>query len=148
MIIERLSEQLAVVSKLDPVSQGAGTVTSDVVDMRLFRRILFVLQVGALGASATVDMTIKGDSASGGSYTTTITGKVITQLTQAGTDSNKVVLVEVTAEEMAAQGFRYCRAAVVVATAACLISLVALADNARYETAAEFDLAAVDEIVA
>lgn len=147
MTIQRLTEELALVSTLDPVSQGAATVTSDVVDMRVFRRIIFILSVGAMTASSTVDMVIKGDSASGGSFTTTVTGKAITQLTQAGTDANKQVIIEVTAEELAAQGFRYCRASVTVAAAASLISLVALGARARYESAAEYDLASVDEII-
>lgn len=146
--MERLTDTLAVVSKLDPVSQGAGTVTSTSIDMAQYRRVMFILSVGAMTASSTVDMTIRGDTASGGTYTTAITGKTITQLTQAGSDSNKVVIVEVGADEVAAQGLRYIRASVVVGAAASLVSLVALAGDIRYTPASDFDLAAVDEIVA
>lgn len=144
----RLSEDLALISTLDPVSQSAATVTGDSIDMKIYRRVLFILMVGALGTNATVDMDIKGDTASGGSYTTTITGKSITQLTKAGSDDNKQVIVEVTAEEVAAQGYRYIRPSVTVGTAACLIALVALGGNNRYVPASDYDLASVDEIVA
>lgn len=144
---EKLSEKLAVVSKLNPISQSAATVTSDYVDMAKIKKVIFILQTGVMGASATVDMAIKGDTASGGSYTTTITGKSITQLVKASNDNN-IAIVEVSAAEVAAQGYRYIRASVTVGTAACLISLVALAGNLAYSSASENDLAAVVEIVA
>ena len=144
---EKLSEKLAIVSKLDPKSQSAATVTSDYVDMAKIKKVIFILQTGALGTSATVDMAIKGDTTSGGSYTTTITGKSITQLVKASNDNN-IAVVEVSAAEVAAQGFRYIRASVTVGTAASLISLVALAGTLLYSSANENDLAAVVEIVA
>ena len=144
---QALTERMALVSTLDPVSQSADTVASDVVDMQNFRRVIFILSVGAMGTGSKVDMTIKGDTASNGSFATTITGKAITQLTQAGTDANKQVMVEVTAEEVAAQGFRYIRAAVVVAVEASLISLVGLGEFMRYSNATAKDLSSVDEIV-
>lgn len=144
---QALSERLALISTLDPVSQGAATVTSDVIDMKNFRRVLFVLSVGAMTLNGTLDMTIKGDTASNGAFATTITGKAITQLTEAGADGNKQVLVEVTAEEVAAQGFRYIRASLVAAVAASLISLVAFGEHLRYSDAADHDLSSVDEIV-
>jgi hypothetical protein len=147
MYAERMSEALSIVSVLVPVSQGAATVTSTSIDMKLYRRVMFILQAGVLGASATLDMAIKGDTASGGSYTTTITGKSITQLVKA-TDDNKQAIIEVTAEEVAAQGFRYIRASVTVGVAASLIALVALADNQRYRPAGDFDLTSVAQIVA
>lgn len=144
---QALTERLAIVSTLDPVSQSAATVTSDVVDMKQFRRVIFILSLGAMTTNSTVDMTIKGDTASNGSFATTITGKAITQLTEAGSDGNKQVAVEVTAEEVAAQGYRYIRAAVVVGTAASLISLVGLGEFMRYSNASASDLSSVDELV-
>lgn len=143
---EKLSEQLAVVAKLDPKSQSAATVTSDSIDMAKIKRVAFILQTGTLGTAATVDMAIKGDTASGGSYTTTITGKSIAQLVKASNDNN-IAIVEVSAAEVAAQGYRYIRASVTVGTAASLVSLVALGGNLAYSSASENDLAAVVEIV-
>ena len=104
--------------------------------------------LGVLGASATVDWALKGDTASGGSYATTITGKTITQLTKAGTDDNKQVVVEVTSEEVAAQGLRYIRDTTTVGVAASLISVTGLAGGLRFSPASEADLTSVDEIVA
>jgi len=144
---EKFTEQLAVVAKLDPKSQSAATVTSDYVDMAKIKKVIFILQTGVMGTSATVDMAIKGDTASGGSYTTTITDKSITQLVKASNDNN-IAVVEVSAAEVAAQGYRYIRASVTVGTATSLVSLVALAGNLAYSSASENDLAAVVEIVA
>lgn len=145
---ERLSEQLAVVGVVNPASLTANTYLTGVIDMLLHRRALFILAVGALTTDNTTDFSVVGDTASGGSYATTITGKVITQLTKAGSDDNKQVLVEVTAEEVAAQGLRYIKGKVVTATAAALGCVVALADATRYGPASAYDLASVDEIVA
>jgi len=144
---EKFTEQLAVVAKLDPKSQSAATVTSDYVDMAKIKKVIFILQTGVMGTSATVDMAIKGDTASGGSYTTTITDKSITQLVKASNDNN-IAVVEVSAAEVAAQGYRYIRASVTVGTATSLVSLVALGGNLAYSSASENDLAAVVEIVA
>ena len=144
---ERLSEQLAVVATIDPASLTANTYLTDAIDMKLHRRVLFIIAVGALTSSNTTDFSVVGDTASGGSYATTITGKTITQLTKAGSDDNKQVLVEVTAEEVAAQGLRYIKGSLVTAAAAALGCVVALADSTRYGPASDYDLASVDEIV-
>lgn len=144
---ERLSEGLAVVSCIDPDAYAAGSVNGDVIDMQKYKRVMFIVMTGTLGASATVDWALKGDTASGGSYATTITGKSITQLTQAGTDDDKQVIVEVTAEEVAAQGLRYLRETLTVGTATSDAGSVAIAFGFRNSPAADTDLASVDEIV-
>lgn len=146
-MLERLSEGLSLVSCIDPDVYVASTVNGDVIDMKDFRRVIFVLMAGTLGASATLDYAIYGDTASGGSFATQITGKAATQLTQAGTDSDKQVIIEVTAEEAAAQGFRYLQDEMIVAVATSDCGAVALADRARYSDASGLDLSTVDEIV-
>ena len=90
-----LSDQLAVIATIDPASISPSTVTTDVIDLSRVRSVIFVVAAGTLGTSATLDFAVKGDSASGGSFTTTVTGKTITQLTKAGSDDNKQVIVEV-----------------------------------------------------
>lgn len=147
MYTERMSEALPIVSVMNPISQSATTATGSSIDMKLYRRVMFIVLTGVLGTSATVDLAIKGDTASGGSYTTTITGKSITQLVKA-TDDNKQAVIEVTAEEVAAQGFRYIRPSLTVGAAASLIAVVAVADNMRYRPAADYDLSSVAQIVA
>lgn len=144
----RLSEALAVVATIDPDAYGTGTQNTDVIDMRYHRRVIFIVMAGTLGSSATLDFAVKGDTASNGSFTDTITGKSITQLTDGGTDSDKQAIIEVTAEEAAAQGFRYLRGLATLGAATSDYGVVALAGHARYSPASEYDLATVDEIVA
>ena len=82
--------------------------TTDVIDMSQFRRILFIVQAGTIASTGKLDFAVYGDIAVGMSSPVLITGKSITQLTEAGTDSDKQAILEVTAEEVAAQK-RYIR---------------------------------------
>lgn len=149
MTIEsRLSERLAVVATVDPDAYGTGAENTDAIDMLQHRRILFIILAGTIASTGKLDFAVYGDTASGGSYATAITGKSITQLTQAGTDSDKQALVEVSAEEVQAQGLRYIRGVMTFTTAGGDAGVVAVAGDTRYQPANVFDLASVDEIVA
>lgn len=145
MYNEKLSEKLAVVATIDPVSQSANTVYTDAIDMRYWRRVIFILSVGVMATNSTVDFSVVEGTTT--SPTTAMSpAKAITQLTQASTDDAKQVVVEVAAEEMAA-GNRYIRGKLVVAAAASLVSVVGIADVGRYKPENGYDLASVDEIV-
>ena len=147
MYNEALSENLAVVATIDPDAYAAAAYNSDIIDMKLHRRVLFIVQAGELGASATLDFKVQEGAASDLSDAADLTGKAITQLTKAGTDDDKQALVEVTAEEVAAAGGRYIRGVMTVGTAASDCGLLALAAFSRYGDAAANDLSTVDEIV-
>ena len=142
-----IHEQVAVVGRIDPDAYATGDQTSTVIDMMYWREILIVVQAGTLGSSATLDCVVKGDTASNGSFATTITGKSITQLTQAGTDSDKDVVISVSAEDVAAQGFRYVRATMTVGVAGSDAGAIILGWRSRYAPVGDFDLTTVDEIV-
>lgn len=141
-----LTERLALIGKIDPVSQGAGTATTGLVPIKDFTRLLAKLAVGALGSSATVDAKLQGAVGSGGTPVD-IPGAAITQLTQAGTDANKVAMINVNVDVLAGSGYTHARLLVTVATAACLIQADLWGGDARYDPASLLDLAAVDEIV-
>lgn len=146
--MSRISERLAVVGTIDPDAYGTGAQNTDVIDMRYWRRVLFVVMAGELGSSATLDFAVNGDTASDGLFATAITGKAITQLTQAGTDADKQVLLEVTAEEVAAQGLRYIRGTATLGTATSDYGVAVLAEPAHGSLDVRTqDLATVDEIV-
>jgi hypothetical protein len=87
---------------------------------------------------------------SGGTYTQ-ISGKSITQLTEASTDDNKQAVINLKAEEMGS-GMRYVKVSLRVAAAASDAGTITLAGRPRYTTASTTttygDLASVDEIVA
>lgn len=144
----RLSEEIGVVATIDPDAYTAAAYTTDVIDMANLDRVLFIVMAGTLGSSGTLDFLVKGDTASGGSFDTTITGKSITQLTQAGTDDDKQALVEVTGDEVIAQGFRYLRGTMTVGTATSDAGVVVIGSRRRYQPMTDHDLASVDEVVA
>lgn len=142
---ERLSQSLAIVGTVDPASYSAQT-NSDAVDMLLFRRCLFVIAAGVIGAN-TVTAVVKGGT-DGSTFPTTITSKSIAAGTFSGsTDNNKQALIEVIDSECAAQDVRYIRVEI-TPSGASLLSAVVLAGEARYEPASDSNLASVAEIVA
>ena len=138
---ERLSEQLAVVATIDPVSQGATGVTSDNFSMALHRRALFILSTGANPTG--VGILIQEGTVNWTAGTTTILSAAGTAVTAA----NSQWLFEVSAEAMGA-GLTHLRAVVTPLGAAHLISLIALADVERYGPASDRDLASVVAIAA
>lgn len=140
-------DNIVVVAKIDPDAYTASTVNTDVIDMSKWTAVMFTVMAGDLGSSATLDFVVKGDTASGGSFTTTITGKSITQLTQAGTDSNKISIVLVTQSEVAEQGFRYIRGAMTIGTATSDAGAVVHGVPAEGSPATSIDLSSVDEVV-
>ena len=148
MYTERLSEALAIVACIDPDANGTGALESDVIDMRYHRRVMFIVQVGTMASTSTLDFKVQEGLESDMSDAADLSGKSITQLTQAGTDSDKQAIVEVTAEEVAAAGGRYIWGVMTIAAAASDSGMVAIADSSRFSPASEYDLASVDEIVA
>lgn len=147
-----MAEQIAVLGTIDPDAYATGAFTTDVIDMQYWSQVMFVVMAGTLGSSATVDFVVNGDTASGGSYATAITGKSITQLTEAGTDSDKQAVISVTAEEVAAQtlldvALRYIRGTLTVGTATSDAGVIVLGMHSRYSDARDYDLATVDEVV-
>ncbi len=142
-----ITEQSAIVGVINPASLSVATHNTTVVDMRHFNRVVFEICTGVLGASATVDFVVKGDTAQGGAFATTITGKTITQIVKA-TGDNKQVRVEVTADEARAQGFRYLRGDLTVGTAASIVGVLVVGYEPDYFPASDNDLSSVAEIVA
>ena len=143
--MECISERLALVAGIDPDSYAANTYYTDAIDMKYWERVLFVVSVGDMAATATVDFSVVEGTTT--SPTTAFgTAKAITQLTKAGTNNDKRALLEVRAEEMDPDN-RYIRGKLVVGTDACDVCVVALAEG-WHRPASDFDLASVDEIVA
>lgn len=141
------SDLITVLAKLDPVSQGAATVTTAWVRVSDYHQLLAELNVGAMGASGTIDAKLEQATDGSGTGAKIVTGSAITQLTQAGTDSNKQVLINVAdvAKLDIAGDFDYVRLSVTVAVAASLIAARLYGINPRFGPGAH--IAAVDEVV-
>jgi len=141
-----LTERLALVGSIDPDACATGAQTSDWIDMSKFRQVMFAVAVGTLGSSATVDFKVQEATSSGGAGAADISGKSITQLTEAGTDSDKQVLVNVRFDELS-DGFTHIAGVMTVGVATSDAVVLVFAGDPTYAPASDFDLASVDEIV-
>jgi hypothetical protein len=146
----KLSDRLAIVSVIDPDAYATGTHTGDAIDMSLHRQIMTIVTVGDMASTSTVDCLLTESATSGGTYTQ-ISGKSITQLTEASTDDNKQAVINLKAEELGAT-MRYVKVSLRVLAAASDAATVTVAGRPRYTTASATttygDLSSVDEIVA
>lgn len=142
----KISEQLALLGFIAPISQGAGAVSSSYVDMSIAKRLLAVVHTGVLGASATVDAKLQQATDSGGTGVKDITGKAITQLVKASNDNN-VALINVNDDELdIANNFRWVRLTITVGTAASLVG-GSLLGGMSFEPASDSNPATVVQVV-
>lgn len=140
------SENQAVVGIIDPDVYTAAEYLTAAIDMNKFESLQAIVMAGTLGASATLDAKLTASATSGGTYTD-ITGKAITQLTQAGTDSDKQSIINLRAEELT-EGLRYVKLSMTVGTATSDAGAIVMGANPRNAPASDNDLSTVDEIVA
>lgn len=142
----KFHDESVVVGAIDPASLAAGSYNSNVIDLSKYHKVVFLVQTGVLGASATVDFGIYGDTASGGSFTTLVTGKSLTQIVKA-TGDNCQYMIEVNSNELKIQGFRYIRGRVTVAVAASIVGVMAVASDFNYGTGPKNAVATVKQII-
>ena len=144
--MERATELFAVVGKIDPDAYSASTELTEAIDCSYWDQLVFTVMAGTLGSSATLDFKVTSSATSGGTYTD-VSGAAITQLTQAGTDSDKVAIVVLDTTHIATLGKRFVKGSLTIATAASDAGVVVYGFRSRYLPATQYDLAAVDEIV-
>lgn len=139
------SDRAVIAAVIDPVSSSTAK-SSGWISMATFHDIQAIIQVGAIGASATVDAKLEQAKDGSGTGVKDISGKAITQLTKTGTDDNKQAVINCWADELDVNnGYTHVRLTITPATAASLIAGVILGHDARYQPA---DAAAtVDEVV-
>ena len=141
---KQLSETLAVVATVDPQVVNNTSASSDYVDMENFRRVIFVIAVGA--TDTTVDAKIQEAQDASGTGAQDLSGKAITQLS--ATDDNKQAIIEVAAEELS-DNYTHVKCVVTAGSGStgAYVAVIGLAGVARYEPASDLDLASVAEIV-
>lgn len=145
---EKPSQMVAVAATIDPASLTANTYVSDYVDMKNFEQVLAVILLGAMTTNGTFNAKLRQATSGAGANVKDITGKAVTELTEAGTDSNKQVLIQCRADELdVAGGFSFVALSVTTATAATIAGAALLGFNPTYGPASDYDLASVDEIV-
>lgn len=144
---ERASDVAPVVGVIDPDAYTANTYTTGWISLALFFQVMAIIMAGDLGASATLDAKLEQATDDGGTGAKDVTGKAITQLTQAGTDSNKQAIILCKGEDLdRANNYTHVRLSMTVATATSDAGAIVLGLGARVGPAA--DLASVDEVVA
>ncbi|PHP68188.1 hypothetical protein CSC94_05925 [Zhengella mangrovi] len=143
------SDRAAIVGAIDPDVTAAGTVTTGWIAAKDFLTFMAIIMAGTLGTSATLDAKIEQATDSSGTGAKDVSGKAITQLTQAGTDSDKQAIINLRADELdVANDFTHFRLSLTVATASSDAGAIVLGLDPAYGTASDNDAATVDEIVA
>ncbi len=143
------SDRAAIVGVIDPDLNTAGTVTTDWIDLTEFHALLAIVMAGALGSSATLDAKFEQATDASGTDAKDVTGKAITQKTQAGTDkSDTQALINLTADDIDFNnGFTHVRLSMTVATASSDSAALVVGLDPRHGAAVASDAATVDEIV-
>lgn len=142
------SDRVAICGVVDPDANAAAAYTTDWLDMTEFQQAMAICLAGALGTSATVDFKVQQATDSSGTGAKNITGKSATQLTDAGSDSDKQVIINVNADDLdIAGGFTHVAAVMTVAVATSDCAALILGLDPRHGPASANDLASVDEIV-
>jgi hypothetical protein len=146
MMMEQLTQALAQVDQIFPSNAAAGTYNSSGIDMQKFHRAQWVIEIGAMTASSTVNITIQ--TAANANFNANVhnmtTNVNIAQVPN--TTNNVVVTLETTADSVVQQnpGDRYARVSVVVGTAAVNFSVVGYGGEANHKPASLQNPAAVN----
>ena len=139
-----LSDQVQVAGAIDPDAYTAATYTTGWISMATYNRIMAIVMAGTLGSSATLDAKLEKATDGSGTGAADITSKAITQLTQAGTDSDKQAIINCRADELGG-AFTHVRLSMTVGTATSDAGAIVLGALARFEPAT--DATSVDQIV-
>jgi len=140
------SDRAVLAGVIDPDAYAAATYTSGWVSLVTYYSIMAILTVGDIVATGTVDAKLQQATDSGGTGAKDVSGSDITQLTAAGTDSNKQVIINCTADDLdVANSFTHVRLSVTLGTAGADMGAVVLGHDARSQPAT--DLSTVDEVV-
>lgn len=139
------SDRATLLAVINP--QSATTAkSSGWVAAKDFLSFLATVAVGTISASGTVDAKLEQAKDASGTSAKDIPSKAITQLTQAGTDSDKQVEINLQQADLDINaGYTHFRLTITPATAAALIAGTVRGFDALYQPAA--DATTVDEVV-
>jgi hypothetical protein len=149
MLNQIANEGVGLVGAINPDVTTASTVESGWIDASVFQTYLAVVSLGTLGSSATVDAKLEQASDGSGTGVKDITGKAITQLTQAGTDaSDSEATISLRGTELDLENdFTHFRLSITVGTATSDMAGYVFGIDARTGLATENDAATVLESV-
>ena len=141
------SDRAVVAGVIDPDVTTAGTVESGWVSMVTYQNIMAIAFAGTLGTSATFDAKLEQATDASGTGAKDVTGKSITQLTQAGTDdSDKQAIINCSGDELdVSGGFTHVRLSITVGAATSDAAGLILGFDAHYQPAT--DATTVAEVI-
>lgn len=124
-------------------SSSSGIQDSGNVLLENYHKAVVIIHVGAIATNGTVDADLEQASNTAAGTRKAITGKSITQLTDA--DDNKVVVIELDSSELDVDnGFEYINLELTCATAASIIGAQIWGLSPRFAAEAN---AAIEEVV-
>lgn len=127
-----MSDQMALMDQVAPISQGVGTVVTGWVSAANFERFLAVIATGVLGAAATLDAKLQQAQDGAGTGAKDVAGKAIVQIVKA-TGDNKMAMINLRDDELdVTNGFSWIRLSMTVGAAASLIAAQLLGGVARF----------------
>lgn len=142
------SEQLAILTTLDPSNQAVGVANSNWITLSSYHSLLAMIETGALATGGTVDAKLQQAQDANGTGAKDIAGKAITQLSQGGNGASRQALINLRPEELDVNGgFAFVRLVVTVGTAAAFTAAQLLGMNPRYEPADGANQSAVAQVV-
>ena len=142
------SQRSAIVGAIDPDAYSTGDESTGWIAAKDFHNFMAVVMAGALGTNATIDAKLEQAKDDSGTDAEDITGKAITQLSQADTDeSDKQAIINLAQGEIS-DGFTHFRLTITVGTATSDAAGLVFGCDERYGPADENDAASVAEIVA
>lgn len=111
------SELISVVAAVDPDAYTANAYSSGYVDMSDYEQVMAIALCGTMASNGKLDLKFQSNTAASGG--TDVTGKAITQLTQAGSDDDKQAIINLRRSELNIDSeHRYVKAVQTVTTAA------------------------------
>lgn len=143
-----LAQTAGILGAIDPDAYTASTVTTGWIAASGFADFMAIVMAGTLGSSATLDAKIEQATDGSGTGAKDLDGAEITQLTQAGTDSDKQAVIAFSAEDLDVNnGFTHFRLSMTIGTATSDAGAIVLGGGVRYGPVSDADAASVDEIV-
>lgn len=141
------SERAAIVAVIDPDAYSNGALQTGYFPLKDFARFMGIVMAGDIVSTGTIDakFTVYTDDSGGGALD--VTGAAITQLTQAGTDSNKQAVINLNTDALAGSTkYTHGRLVCTLGTAGADFAALVLGFDPRYAPASDSDATTVDSI--
>ena len=140
------SNRFAFMAVIDPDQNGAGTINTGWLDAGDVDSFLAMIMAGTMETGSTIDAKFEQAKDSSGTDAKDVDGKAITQLTEAGGDSDKQALINCMIDDLDVEnGFSHVRLSLTVAAAASDSAAFVIGLDARYQPASH--VASVAEVV-